>query len=260
MTAALARRDFRLSLGVEGTGVGGKPWVAPGLAGTSAGVTIVEAAAKVPTLFRRMATGMLEAVEPGWFENAARIYDRFVDGPSGTGSYLVVRRLHDLPSLGRPGVMVPERMIAEIRATLGLNIAETARALGVERPTVYAWLAGQVQPQRANLIRLGRVADIAASWRRRTRQSMGDLVRLPGADGRSIADLLADRSLADGILQRRLDEVAASASSPGARVRRTGVRSIYEVASANGIGVRTRDGSTREIDWLTRRPLGSEDD
>jgi DNA-binding transcriptional regulator YiaG len=215
-------------------------------------VTLGRAAAEVGTVLRSMAAGMMEAVDPGWLTAAARYYEILIDDVPGTGAATILRHELRHARVSNVSFLAPDQVIAEIRATLGLNIAETARALGVERPTVYAWLAGQAKPQRANLLRLGRVADIAASWRRRTYRPLGDLVRVPGADGRSIAEMLADGTLRDRDVDERLDAAARHLLAPGAKLRRQGVADVHEAAARHGLSTGPREGIAAEIDWLTR--------
>ena len=228
-----------------------------GWEGTTLGATVSRRpTGSVGTGLRAMALGMLESLDPGSLSAATRHYEYLVDDILGTGSG-VVRETERPVRAADVAVLIPDRVIAEIRSTLSLNISETARALGVERPTVYAWLAGQATPQRTNLIRLARIADVAASWRRRTSRPLGDIVRLPGMDGTSIAELLADDTLRDRDIQDRLDYVA---SLPGGEASSRRVASVREAASHHGLAARDPKDGAAEIDWLTRPSFGDEDD
>lgn len=231
-----------------------------GWAGTSSGVAgSGQDVTATGTALRSMVVGMLGSIDPAWPRAAAAYYQVLVDDMPGTGSTLVLRRNSRGSEAANVDLLVPERVIAEIRATLGLNISETARALGVERPTVYAWLAGQVTPQRANMVRLGRVADVAASWRRRSSRPLGDFVRMPGADGVSIAELLSHENLPDRDLQDRLD-AASSRLASGEPTRRRSTSSVHEAAARHGLKTGPTRGAGTEIDWLTRPSFGDEDD
>jgi transcriptional regulator with XRE-family HTH domain len=187
-------------------------------------------------------------------------YHVLAEDMPGTGAGLIVRRRQHPLDAATVALRVPGRVIAEIRASLSLNISETARALGVERPTIYAWLAGEVTPQRANMVRLGRVADIAASWRRRSARPLGDLVRVPGEDGRSIAELLGDDRLPDRILQDRLEAALVQVLSPSPTRRRREVPSVQEAVARHGLKTGSPRSASSEIDWLTRPSSGDEDD
>ena len=228
--------------------------------GTTAGVAVdSRVVSAVGTALRSIVVGMLGSIDPGW-PSAAVYYQVLAEDMPGTGARLIVRRQPAKLEVASLALLVPDRVIAEIRASLSLNISETARALGVERPTIYAWLAGQVTPQRANRVRLGRVADIAASWRRRSTRPPGDLVRLPGDDGRSIADLLGDDTLPDRVVQDRLDAAMSQVASlrPSLGPRR--VPSVQEAVSRHGLKTASPRRANPEIDWLTRPAFGDEDD
>lgn len=242
------------------TNSGGAKAIETGWDGTTVGATVPSrGAVGVGAVLRSVAMGMLEALDPGWLSTATRYYQLLVDDVPGTGSALIVRREERPAEVANVSFLVPDR-VAEIRATLSLNMSETARALGVERPTVYAWLAGRVTPQRANLFRLARIADIAASWSRRTSRPLGNLVRLPGADGRSIADLLADDTLRDRHVQDRLDAIANQLLPLGAPPRGRRVTGVREAAAHHGLATRPSKDSAVEVDWLTRPSFGDEDD
>jgi hypothetical protein len=145
-----------------------------------------------------------------------------------------------------------EAILAQLRSILGLNIAETARVVGVERPTIYAWLARRSIPQHANGVRLARLEGVVAMWRRLSERVPGPLVRAPGSDGRSLVDLLANDPIPEGLVDSRLREMARIDTAP----RRPSVR---EIAERHGLAVRPSPESQREIDWLTRRPSGTEE-
>lgn len=261
MTAALSRAVALPFASTSGTSAGVPRVLETGWAWTTTGRSSLGAAAtEAGIVLRSMAIGMIDAVDPGWLATASMYYGHVLGDAPGTGASLVLRRPERRMTSVGGNAMAPDQVIAEIRATLGLNISETARALGVERPTVYAWLASRGQPQRANVLRLRRVAGIAALWRRRTNLPLGDHVRVPGADGRSIAELLADETLLERELAERLDAFAADLLSPGAKLRRPGVANVHDVASRHGIITRPPAAGDREIDWLTRPSFVDEDD
>ncbi len=171
----------------------------------------------------------------------------------GTGTSTGVRSalLIDLVSAD-DSLSTAESILAELRSVLGLNIAETARVVGVERPTIYSWLARRSIPQRANGVRLARLEGVVGMWRRLANRAPGPLVRAPGSDGRSLVDLLSFDPLPEALVESRMREMTRVATAP----RRPSVR---EIAERNGLDVGSRPGSQREIDWLTRRPSGAEE-
>jgi hypothetical protein len=171
----------------------------------------------------------------------------------GTGTSTGIRSalLIDLVSTD-DSLSTAESILAELRSVLGLNIAETARAVGVERPTIYSWLARRSIPQRANGVRLARLEGMVGMWRRLANRAPGPLVRAPGSDGRSLVDLLSLNPIPEALVESRMREMARVETAP----RRPSVR---EIAERNGLDVGSRAESQREIDWLTRRPFGAEE-
>jgi DNA-binding transcriptional regulator YiaG len=82
-----------------------------------------------------------------------------------------------------------------LRRWLSLSIAEAARALGVQRPTVYAWERGDV-PAQKNAIRLRMLFELATHWRSLSEEPVGDLRKeLVTSDGKSLVGLLSERRL-----------------------------------------------------------------
>ena len=170
----------------------------------------------------------------------------------GTGTSTGIRTLLSIDLTAAESLFTTESVLAQLRSVLGLNIAETARVVGVERPTIYAWLAQRSVPQRANSVRLARLEGVVAMWRRLADRTPGPLVRTPGSDGQSLVDLLAVDPMPEGLIKSRMQEILRADATP----RRQSVR---DIAERHGIGVARNPELQREIDWLTRRPFGAED-
>lgn len=141
---------------------------------------------------------------------------------------------------------VSERAI-QIRHYLSLNMTELAAVLRVERPTVYAWLAGRARPQAANLERLGRVHQLARTWRTLTARPLGALVREPLHDGRSLVDKLSaerwdERDVRDLLwaFKQQVDKAQEA--------RREHRRGVAEAARRHGFPARQRREGQRAFD------------
>lgn len=263
MTTLALPRHSSLSSWAATTGTGGRTWVdLEDLRGireeaTAGRPQIVPSLPGLAQALGEFARGWFVSMEPSWPLRPAYLYELSLVFEPGTGTATAVRaRIAPQPEsqvLASPAVM-----LAEIRSIMGLNIAETARVIGVERPTIYAWLSGRSTPQKANALRLVRIARLAARWRRRSDMPLGDRARVLGPDGRSIVDLMALYPVPDALIEERLAD-AATHEIGWASVARRGAAGIREVARQHGIVTKTRPGSQTEIDWLTRRPLGAED-
>jgi len=210
---------------------------------------------KVLEQLGQYARGVFTAVDPDW----PLRYDASLEIALAlqTASVLAVRERAPAPGLTRPGSSASER-VARIRAALGLNVSETSRVLGVQRPTVYAWLAGQSRPQRSHWQRLIAIEDVAAAWLRLSALPLGEEVRLPTIGGRSLVDLLADDPLPLGTIQAHLAAIAPAnrATAPAT----TRVPSVRDSARRVGLEAAADAGQRRQMDWITKRPFASEDD
>lgn len=194
------------------------------------------------------------AIDPGWSVRSVQLHELVEEFGSGTGSNVMVRSVDNpVTDLGRAASASDQ--VSGIRAALGLNISETARAVGVERPTIYSWLAGRSTPQRAHSIRLARVADVAARSRRWRAAPMNDAVRSPGPDGRSLVDLLALDPLPEELININLRAMSRRVM-PTSDER----ESVREVARRFGLTAKPRPDAQAEIDWLTGRSFDTEDE
>lgn len=263
MTTLALTNHLSLRSWAPATGTGSGTWIDfEDLRGTTGEATAVRPLVVSPLpgfarAFGQFARAWFVSMDPSWPVRSAHLYELSLVFEPGTGTATAVRARVS-PLRATRGLASPAVMLAEIRSIVGLNIAETARVIGVERPTIYAWLSDRSTPQRANSLRLVRIADLAARWRRRSEMPLGDRARLAGPDGRSIVDLMALDPIPDALIEERL-AVAATNELGWAPGTRRGVPGIRELAIQHGIAVNTRPGSQTEIDWLTRRSLGAED-
>jgi transcriptional regulator with XRE-family HTH domain len=142
-------------------------------------------------------------------------------------------------------------MLAAARAHLSLSIVEVASALEVERPTVYAWLAGRSEPHERNRRRLQRLFDVALRWSRLSNAPLGNRVRHPDEHGMSLLDLLRTGRFEEA--GARLDALARTVlPEPAAKAP-----SVRQVLARHGLEHSIRP-SRDEIDRLTGKRIGPE--
>jgi transcriptional regulator with XRE-family HTH domain len=139
----------------------------------------------------------------------------------------------------------PAEMLGAVRAHLSLSMVEAAAALEVERPTIYAWLAGRSEPQERNRKRLQRLFEVSRRWRRLSNSPLGARLRHPDEEGTSLLDLLRSGRFEEA--EGRLDALAGI-RAPSQVERKP--RSIEEVLARHGLEERIRP-SREEIDRLT---------
>lgn len=136
--------------------------------------------------------------------------------------------------------------LARVRSNLSLQVAELARILRVERPTVYSWMRDDSVALRAeNRDRLDRLEVLAQRWESRSNLPVGALIRAPNDAGESVVSLLEQERLADA--QVLLDGLSARADlRPPRRVP-----SVRDALTRHGL--ESQLGSSHdEIDRLSR--------
>jgi hypothetical protein len=131
-------------------------------------------------------------------------------------------------------------LLVRIRAHLSLNTSELARALDVERPTIYAWMKNAQIPRpdhRGRLMTLGRLARF---WTERCHQPIGklryatvegnltlvDVLSVPFLDEMSARRVLA--TLAENARAAKTPLIARSADATHKRARERGWQPVDE--------------------------------
>lgn len=88
--------------------------------------------------------------------------------------------------------------LAAIQQYLALNVTQLSQALGVTRPTVYAWLKAKADPQPIHLARIQRIYSVARRWRAMSSFPMGQLLTtVVPSSGKSLMDVLIEDTLSE---------------------------------------------------------------
>ena len=99
-------------------------------------------------------------------------------------------RIHVEPSRAKPVDMrSPAEHVANIRDVFAVNMSDLASVLGVTRPTVYAWLAGQ-EPKGEAVIRIQQLSRAADKFNQANIIRLDKLVHRPILNRRSLLDVL----------------------------------------------------------------------
>lgn len=102
-----------------------------------------------------------------------------------------------------------EEMVATIRASLSLNISQSAKMLGVQRPTLYSWMREEAEPQPANLLRLRCIFGLARYWNQLSgRQPLGRRLHAEAVEQQSVFDLLVQEAIREVPLMRAFERLA----------------------------------------------------
>lgn len=157
---------------------------------------------------------------------------------------------HDLDVTWHLNLLPPiAEQVAAIRAFLALNVSETARVLGVERPTIYAWVTSKSRPHPGNRERIERLYSLARRWSRITSRPLLDWYEEQGGNREQVVDSL--REPAEG---QRVFEALRSMWSE--RIDTGRFLNVRE--SAERLGLEQDRGGQDRIDFLTGRRVSNE--
>lgn len=166
-----------------------------------------------------------EAIQPSGCVNVLEYWGEFkpmlsdhertnfpvLTGSGGDSALTRIIRLKENRSTSHPAAIAPithGETIACIRSALSLQIKELAEVLRVQRPAIYSWINGDVEPSAANRKRMQQVFRLASEWRRRCDLPADRLVRASGTDGQSVLDLLKADEIDDADIVRRFEGLA----------------------------------------------------
>jgi len=103
------------------------------------------------------------------------------------------------------GILNTQEKLAGIRRYLSLNATELAKVLNVGRPTVYSWATAPVAMHSKHRERIEAIYQLGRQWRALSSDPMGNSVREPLSNGRTMVDLLsADKLDSVGITKAML--------------------------------------------------------
>jgi transcriptional regulator with XRE-family HTH domain len=125
-------------------------------------------------------------------------------------------------------------LLTRVRAHLSLNTTELARALGVERATIYGWMKGRNAPRTDHHQRLKTLAHLAQTWTELCHEPVADLKRALIDGDSTLIDLLSEPELDEQRIKQALVilserwkiDVKSRAAKRG--------KSIHEIARERG--------------------------
>lgn len=121
------------------------------------------------------------------------------------------------------------QIVAAVRSALSLTITELAYIVGVERPTIYAWLADRAEPYARNRRRLGELLSVAKAWSEVSELPVGESIRREDGSGVSLIELLRQGNSTEAIIRLKAIARAVSKEAPTARdARREKLRAFTE--------------------------------
>ncbi len=136
-------------------------------------------------------------------------------------------------------------VIATIRSSLSLQIAEIAEILHVERPTIYTWIGGQSRPTAGNRKRLHWLYRLAQEWDDMSSTPVGEAVRQIDVSGKTLLDLLKEGK--DSEIRSRFRSIARQFDQ---QVHER-LPTAHEIAAKYGWSTEPKEGARNELDILT---------
>ncbi len=98
-------------------------------------------------------------------------------------------------------------LIANIKATLGLNVTDLAAIAKVSRQSIYDWLGGeQISP--GNYKRLFEIQQVCAEWRALAKRPAGGMLHTTSERKISLFDLLRQKTLDRAEIRSLLETLA----------------------------------------------------
>ncbi len=150
-----------------------------------------------------------------------------------------------LEAEGEIAATSPSEQVMLVRTWLSLNVADAARVLQVQRPTIYAWTSGRAFPSQEHRQRIAAVYKLAGFWRERSAEPVGRRLRQPVVAGRSLFELLSGTTIDAAAVVRAVTLLTQSAPTEQPL-------SAADVAKAHGFSARPERQQRRAIEHETR--------
>ncbi len=116
------------------------------------------------------------------------------------------------------GASLPDKL-DRIKSRLGIGMKHLAAALGVERPTVYAWVKGTRAPQPKRWERTQSLLELSDHWQELSRHPLSRRIFVPAESGQSVMDLLSAETLDRPKIKEVLKSLATDENDRSARLR-----------------------------------------
>jgi hypothetical protein len=146
------------------------------------------------------------------------------------------------------GGSLPENL-DRIKSNLGIGMKHLAAALGVERPTVYAWVKGTRSPQPKRWERIQSLLELADHWQALSRHPLSRRIFVPVKSGQSVMDLLSAEALDTRKIKEVLKSLATDENDRSTRLKEKAVamRERMKVKGAKPLPDDVVDQSIRNL-------------
>jgi transcriptional regulator with XRE-family HTH domain len=131
-------------------------------------------------------------------------------------------------------LLLPQEQIASIRRYFSLSVADLARVFRVERPTIYSWLKGNVNPRSAHLERVRKIYSIAGEWRSMSSEPVRGMLTTSYSGNGTLLSILSQETIDEKAVRGILTKLRQALDRVPSR------RSIKQIADENGLKIQTR--------------------
>lgn len=118
----------------------------------------------------------------------------------------------------------------QIRFQLGIGTKHLARALGVERPTIYAWQNDGAKPQDKRWERIALLLEFAQFWEGVSESPLGKRAFEPVMDEMSVMDMLSAEEIDSALVKSTLRKWAEDQKTRSTAMRAKAVQKREEMA------------------------------
>ena len=186
-----------------------------------------------------------------------RIFN-WIPEPTGSSVFLDVGSISEYESAATLASV--QQLLVEIQSTFSLRLTEMSAILRVQRPTVYAWLKQESDPNQENYERICAISEFVAEWRRYSSDPLGTLVRQSSEGSASLMELLKKARLQKTSITECLHRLATHSSrlhSGGRRPRRM-FESVTQQAQRAGFDLSTVSENSAVFDVVTGKRMHEE--
>ncbi|MGL4612164.1 MAG: hypothetical protein ACRCYY_21210 [Trueperaceae bacterium] len=168
------------------------------------------------------------------------------DPSVGTGSSMILVDVKQSEHIDEIEFENLASMMAKIQSVFSLNISEVASVVGVQRPTIYAWINSDSIPHDSNYKRLQELFFIAETVQTKFGTKLSKLQKGRNFGGLSVIDLLGREKINQEEVIKHISTLIGASGQQESRVR-----SFREMAKAANKSISANQNSQKTIDHLT---------
>jgi transcriptional regulator with XRE-family HTH domain len=175
-----------------------------------------------------------------------------IENETATGGIryrLATEITHSKPTLVTESV---SSMLGKIKSVFALSVADLSKVMGVERPTIYAWMAGRTVPHAFNLERLKELFNLAKQSEKWLVGLADKQIKQFQIQDTSLPELLSQDVIPKDLLLSGLESIKVSIEQDLNNVGQKKL-SLKDLAAKHGISMPSKESSRDTFDLVTGR-------